>query len=125
MDENENIDVSLESDKMPDIYIRYLLPLGTVVELKGATHKTMITGHNVSDQIKEVKGNDLFSYEGGKPRIFDYMGVLWPEGDVLTKVGVFNNEDIAKVYFKGFVDEENEGFNQKYDEAIEKINKGN
>ena len=53
------------------------LPIGTVVLLNGGTHKVMITGYYA--QMDDNK-------------VFDYMGVMYPEGMVtFDKTLLFND----------------------------------
>ena len=70
-----------------------LLPIGSVVLLKGAKTKLMITG-----RILASDNND---------RIYDYSGCLYPFG-VTDNEGFyfFNRDDVERVYFIGFQDEE-------------------
>ncbi len=68
--------------------IRNLLPAGSVVLIRNAKHALMIYG---------VMQKDFVS---GK--VFDYISVLWPEGNGGTGTQfLFNHEDIVKVLFKG------------------------
>ncbi len=77
--------------------IKELLPIGTVIILKNANKKLMIFG------IKQVNADN------GKE--YDYIGVLYPEGNIGTdNQYLFNHEDIQEVFFRGFEDEERAGF---------------
>lgn len=65
------------------------LPIGSVVLLKNAEKKLMIYGCNQKDT-----GND---------KIYDYIGCLYPEGNIDPKhTYVFNHDQIERVYFIGF-----------------------
>lgn len=70
----------------------YLLPIGTVVQLKGAERFLMIFGvlqKNISDKDTEIK--------------WDYIGVPYPAGFISNKFNIgFNHDQIEKVIFKGF-----------------------
>lgn len=67
-----------------------LLPIGSVVLLKGATKKLMITG------IKPM-------LDSQPDKIYDYIGVMYPEGFVGGDSNfLFNHEDINDVVFKGY-----------------------
>ena len=67
-----------------------LLPLGSVVLLKDAKKRIMITGF----YVKENENSD---------KIYDYVGVLYPEGVVQSNKNlVFNHSQIDKIYFRGF-----------------------
>ena len=69
--------------------IEGLLPIGSVVIAKEANHRVMVTGY----------GHRLVNSE----KVYDYSGVLWPEGYVGAEQSlVFNHEDIDQVFFVGF-----------------------
>ncbi len=72
------------------------LPLGSVVYLRGATGKLMITSRA------------LIVKNGDKEVFFEYAGVPFPEGLVSDKLVYFNHDGIAKVVYEGFRDEEDE-----------------
>ena len=87
------------------------LPIGTVVLLKNAKKRIMITGF----YVKPDKNKDV---------VYDYTGCLYPEGVISSdKNLVFNHEDIDKVYYVGFADIEEQEFKTKLYEAIEKDKK--
>ncbi len=70
------------------------LPIGTICDLKGAKKKVMIIG-----------------YLGTSPTINnnvkDYIGCIFPEGIISSdKSLLFNHEDIERVYYIGFKDDE-------------------
>ena len=70
------------------------LPIGSVVLLKEARKRVMITGF-----IAQSK-------QTGK-QIFDYIGCLYPEGVVSSEQNLlFNHEQIDKVYYIGYIDDE-------------------
>jgi len=76
-----------------------LLPLGSVVLLKGAQKKLMIYGRK---QI-QMESNTLY----------DYLGVVYPEGYIDPNYTfLFNHEDIDKIEFTGFSNDEEERFNK-------------
>ena len=89
------------------------LPIGSVVLLKNAKKRLMITGFY-------VKPNDTDDY-------FDYLGCIYPEGMVSDHDNyIFNNEQIEEVCFKGLVDDEETAFKTKFYEIIgEKDNSSN
>lgn len=72
---------------------RNLLPLGSVVLLKNGAKRLMICG-----RIQTKEGSD---------KIFDYSACLYPEG-LLGEESVFffNDNDIDRLFFIGFQDEE-------------------
>ncbi len=82
-----------------------LLPIGSVVILTGGKKRLMIFG------VKQVSIDS-----GGVPKEYDYCGVLYPEGNINVNSQVlFNQEDIASVYFKGYNNDEREKFIEALD----------
>ena len=81
-----------------------LYPLGTVVYLKEGTEKLMIIGRGAVYQDQETN-SEMF---------VDYMGCLYPSGINPNNTIFFNQENIDRVVFKGFVDEEEERFIEIY-----------
>lgn len=70
------------------------LPIGTIVVLKGeAQRKAMVITRALSAKIN----NEML--------FFDYGGTFYPMGLVGDQVLYFNEEDIAEVVHKGYVDE--------------------
>lgn len=71
------------------------LPLGSVVVIKGSIKKFMIVSRalnvNVGDTVK----------------FFDYGGCFFPEGLMGDKLMYFQHEDIMKLVFKGYDDDDN------------------
>lgn len=69
------------------------LPIGTIVLLKNGSKKVMIYGRK---QIATENGQE-----------FDYVACLYPEGNINDDYTfLFNNENIDKIIFKGYSDEE-------------------
>ena len=61
------------------------LPIGTVVLLKDATKRLMITGYCSMLQTDQTK-------------VYDYIGCLFPEGNLVgEEVALFDHEQIAAV----------------------------
>ena len=92
------------------------LPIGTVVLLQNGTHRVMITGFCV---ISEENGD-----------MFDYTGVMYPEGMLNSQQSlVFNHKQIKKVFAIGYSDQEEKDFkkellktlNSELDKAIDNI----
>lgn len=77
--------------------INELLPIGSIIILKGAEKKLMIFGvKQTNEQTQEE---------------YDYIGVLYPEGNMGTNTQfLFNHKDIQDVVFEGFKDEERDKF---------------
>lgn len=70
------------------------LPIGTVLILKDAKKKVMITGYAPIDMEN-------------KDQIYRYLGCVYPEGIIKSDENIlFNNSDIDKVFFKCYVNEE-------------------
>ncbi len=68
-----------------------MLPIGSVVLLKGGEKRIMITSRIIT--------------QAGDDRIFDYAACYYPEGLVDPKNMIFFNRDaIETVYFLGFQD---------------------
>ncbi|EGO8095111.1 DUF4176 domain-containing protein [Enterococcus faecium] len=81
-----------------------LLPLGTIVYLKEGTAKLMIVGRGAS-----------FEDEEGQ-KFTDYIGVIYPNGIDPQDALFFNHEDIDKIVFVGYSDEEETRFLEVYEE---------
>ena len=80
------------------------LPVGSVVLLKGGKKRVMVIGFCAMSKENEGK-------------IFDYSGCLYPEGLIASnQTCLFNHDQIEKVFFKGFVDNEETEFKNKLNE---------
>lgn len=80
-----------------------LLPIGSVVLLKGAKKRVMIIG-----RIQKSQG-----------KIFDYSSCLYPEGYIKAdQLILFNNSDIDKNFFIGFQDIEEFEFYKEIEEYL-------
>ena len=77
-----------------------LLPLGSIVYLQEGTQKLMIVGRGVIFDDEET-GEQMFA---------DYMGVLYPFGLQTESTIFFQHENIDKVVFEGYSDEEEDRF---------------
>lgn len=74
-----------------------ILPIGTVVLLKDASKRLMITGFMPIADEKE----------------YDYRGCLYPEGYLIgDETFLFNHDQIDEIYHEGLHDEETEQYNQ-------------
>ncbi len=77
------------------------LPIGSVVLLKNATKRLMVTGFLVSSKEFPEK-------------VFDYSGCLYPEGIITSEqTALFDHEQIEKIYATGFSDQEEKSFKTK------------
>ena len=75
--------------------ISNLLPIGSVVLLHNGKKKVMIIGVVQKD----------------KKEVYDYLGLLYPEGNLGPKSKVlFNHENIDEVFFRGYENEERSEF---------------
>lgn len=93
--------------------IKKYLPIGTVVLLKNAKKKIMITGF-------AVRGK-----ESGT-RIFDYNGCLYPEGVLASdKNLLFDHDQIEKIYYMGYISEEEREFKIKFNKIANELDKFN
>lgn len=73
------------------------LPLGSVVMLKEGTKRIIIYGRK---QIAVETGE-----------IYDYVACFYPEGNISAEYTfLFNHENIDKVIFSGYADEEDAEF---------------
>lgn len=85
------------------------LPIGTVVVLKEGTKRVMIVG--------------VLQRDANNGRLWEYVGVLYPEGYINSdQMYLFNGDAIDKVFALGYQDEEQFAFkemaDQKYIEII-------
>ena len=69
-----------------------LLPIGTVVLLKDAKKKVMITGY-----FSKTPDSDI---------IYDYNGCIFPEGLMQNVFTLFNVDQIDKVFYEGLNNKE-------------------
>lgn len=78
--------------------IKDLLPVGSIVVLRGGTKKLMIFGIRQIDEANDEKE-------------YDYAGVPYPEGNVGADGHfLFDHSDIESVVFRGYEDEERTEF---------------
>ena len=76
-----------------------LLPIGSIVELKNIEKKFMIFG------VKQT------SAEESDGKTYDYVGVVYPEGNIGTDYQIlFNHDTIENVIFYGYENEERDYF---------------
>ena len=89
--------------------LKNLLPIGSIVTLKGNDKKVMITG------IKQILSDD-------PKTIYDYIAVLYPEGFLGAEANVlFNGPDITEVVHKGYDSPEREQFIELISAEFEKL----
>lgn len=86
--------------------IKSLLPIGSVVRLKGAKKDLMVFGICQTNK------------ENGKE--YDYIGVLWPEGNMGPGTQImFAHDDIENVVFTGYNTPEREVFIERLSKFYE------
>jgi len=86
--------------------IEGLLPVGSVVLLKGGQHRAMIIGY--CQRRVDNPGE-----------IYDYVGCLYPEGYIgAQKNYLFNRDQIDKIYHVGYQTEGQFAFAEKMETAI-------
>lgn len=85
------------------------LPIGTVVLLKGATKRLMITGYCSYDKSNQTKA-------------YDYCGCLYPEGIISSdQLALFDNAQIDKVFYNGYFDNEAKEFKVKLVSSVNQV----
>lgn len=89
------------------------LPIGTVVLLKGGKKRAMITGFcSVAQEDQE--------------KIYDYSGCVYPEGYLSSnQVCLFDHDQIDKIFFLGYEDEEEKEFKDKLNQIVKNIENEN
>lgn len=89
------------------------LPIGTVVLLKGGRKRAMITGFcSVAQENQE--------------KIYDYSGCVYPEGYLSSnQVCLFDHDQIDKIFFLGYEDDEERTFKDKLNKIVASIEEEN
>ena len=107
MDDNKNNEKNVMSK-----YRKYL-PIGTVILLKEGKKRLMITG------FCPVANED------GKKKMYDYTGVIYPEGVVsASQMLLFNHAQIEKIFHMGmYKDEEEKAFKQNLIKTVKALGK--
>ncbi len=89
--------------------MKSLLPIGSVVLLKGGEKRLMICGRIQTDVATGVT--------------YDYSACYYPEGMINSKeLFMFNNDNIQKLFFIGFQDGEELAFKQFLNEELSSKN---
>ena len=89
---------------MKEKFKKYL-PLGSVVLMKDAKKRVMITGY----AVKSADSGD---------KIWDYVGCLWPEGMISPdKNLLFDHNNIQLIFAVGYIDDEQKRFMTVLDKA--------
>lgn len=88
--------------------LKELLPVGSIVLLKGAVKKAAIMGY-----LQKVSPDDKETAPADSSSVYDYMAVPYPEGFLgKGSIFLFNEENISEVCFRGYESEESRGFTQ-------------
>lgn len=88
--------------------IKGLLPIGSVVLVGNSKKKVMIVG--------------LCQKGGAEGKLWDYAGVVFPEGYIdPNKMFLFNNEQITQIYALGYQDAEQIAFKEKADAMMQEL----
>jgi len=94
-----------------------VLPMGSIVYLKGGNQKVMILNRGPQVEIKNQR------------QLFDYSAAVYPMGLSPEKIIYFNSKNIDKVLFEGFSDEEEVRFQELYKKWLDtegkNVEKGN
>lgn len=86
-----------------------ILPIGTIVSLKGSERRVMIMGIAQKER-------------GSEDKIWDYSACLFPEGYLgADQVYLFDNEQIDMVYAIGYQDKEQSEFKKKAEMLLEEL----
>ena len=98
---------------MEGIYMfdKNMLPLGSVVILEEGMQKLIIIGRGVIYDDPEL----------GEERFADYVGVLYPTGFDPNATIFFQAENIDKIIFKGYSDEDEIRFKELYHDWESKL----
>jgi hypothetical protein len=87
-----------------------LYPIGSVVVLEGWEQKIMIYG-----RIQRQVGSD---------KLFDYVGCLYPFGNLSSKFNVFfDHNQIVELVFKGYENEDEIKYRQELAKMTEELQK--
>ncbi|PAD36249.1 DUF4176 domain-containing protein [Terribacillus saccharophilus] len=82
-----------------------LIPIGSVVKLKGAEKPVMIHGYE--------------QQEYGSEKLYDYISVPYPEGHIRPDYSIFfNRVDIEEVLHVGYVTPEDEKLREEADSRL-------
>lgn len=85
-----------------------MLEIGSIVYLKSGNQKLMILSRGA---IVQEKNEQI---------LYDYVACLYPFGYVEQQMIYFNEENIDKILYHGFRDEDEERFQELYKEWLEK-----
>ncbi|MFD1414135.1 DUF4176 domain-containing protein [Oceanobacillus jeddahense] len=87
-----------------------MLPIGSIVYLREGTSKLMILNRAPILPSEENQEEGIW---------YDYSGCFYPQGLNPAKVYYFYEENIDKVVFEGFKDEEEERFQELFQDWLQ------
>ena len=92
-----------------------LLPIGSVVLLKGGTKRVMVIGF--APKVANTEGKNQ------KYDIWDYSGCIYPEGLLSSdQILVFDHSQISEVFSVGYEDDEEKEFKKNLTEYLKNQN---
>lgn len=86
-----------------------MLALGTIVYLKEGRQKIMIINRGPIVEKADIQF------------LFDYAGCIYPIGMNPEQVLYFNEENIDRILFEGYKDEDEQRFSELYEESVSKM----
>ena len=88
-----------------------LLPIGSVVTLKGGSKRVMIYG--IKQKLQDEQGHEVS---------YDYISVPYPEGNMGPEFQyMFNHDQIEQIHFEGFADAEQQAFVKEFEDYLNSI----
>lgn len=89
-----------------------LLPLGSVVLLKNATHRLMVIGYAAI----------RYGENGKSSLVYDYWGCPYPEGQFESDQHmIFNHKDIKDIIAEGYSDDSEKKFRKRVENVLKQI----
>lgn len=82
--------------------MKKVLPIGSIIYLKEGTQKLLILNRGPQIELN------------GKIQMFDYSACVYPVGLVVEQILYFNTENIDKILFEGYSDEDEVRFQELY-----------
>lgn len=114
--------------------MKELLPVGSIVLLKGAVKKAAIMGYLQKVSAKDDNPeDDQTAHEEAFEKtahadastVYDYMAVPYPEGYLgKGSIFLFNEENISEICFRGYDSDESKGFAQLISMVFDAARKG-
>lgn len=86
-----------------------MLPIGSIVYLKDGVKKLMILNRG-----PVIQNND-------REEFFDYSGCIYPIGFNIDEIFYFNKDNIDRIVFEGYSNEEEVRFQELLNEGFSKI----